>query len=368
MKKFIPAALIVAAIASGCATQPTPNKKPMQQSTVDQLKGLIPLIMQIPERNGVATTYFAQDSSSAGAQYGLIGALTTSIIDGIANASPAEIASTNANLIAKTIKGDELINQAYAALVANKNNAPANLNLVFSAPTPAPATSKKAVTPDGLNVDVGYRLGSDMSGVYVYATATLNAKGLTYTSPYKASKPDTSGKVYENNFHYYSEQFEIPSKPQSEIDAKVAEIKAAANKNGVAPKRGSPELARMADKIKQAKEPYTQKEIADKLVSQWLANDGEKLKAEIKSAHEFIATQLYKDLTRFDVPDYKGADTVIETLANGRVIKILGNGVNAGVVQSEPKNFTTGVLGNVVVYAESEEKEKPKAKTRKKAK
>jgi hypothetical protein len=49
-----------------------------------------------------------------------------------------------------------------------------------------------------------------------------------------------------------------------------------------------------------------------------------------------------------------------------RIIKILGNGFNAGVVQSEPKNFLAGGLGNVAVYAETEEK--PEEKTKKKAK
>ncbi len=373
MKKLVTAALVVAAFTSGCAMQFNPNKRPMQQATIDQIKSPVPLNMQTPERTGVATTYFAQDSSAAGAQYGLIGALTTAVIDGIANSNPAEIASNNANRIAEIIKGDELLNQAYTTLAANKKYAPTSLNLVFSAPTPAPTKSGKATTPDGLNVQVGYIFKTDMSGLNVYANVSLNAKGVEYKSPYvakdaKPTKPDISGLVYQNNFNYYSQQFAVPVKPQSEIDAKVAEIKTKASKNGVLPKKDNPQYARMMSEIKQAQKPeYTPKEISDKLADQWLANNGEKLKAEIKAAHEFIAAQIYKDLARFDVPDYKGTDTVLETSENGRVIKIVGAGFNAGNVISEPKEFISTGWGNATVYPETA-KEKAKDQTKEKAK
>lgn len=373
MKKLIPAALIVAAIASGCAMQPTPTKRPMQQATLDQIKSPVPLIMQTPERAGVATTYFAQDSSAAGAQYGLIGALTTAVIDGIANANPAEIASDNANRIAETIKGDELLNQAYSTLMANKKHAPSSLNLVFSAPTPAPTKPAKTTAPDGLNVHLGYTFKTDMSGLNIYAIVSLNMKGVEYKSPYvtkdaKPAKPDMSGLVYQNNFNYYSQQLAVPVKSQSEIDAKVAEIKAKASKNGVLPKKDNPQYARMMSDIKQAQKPeYAPKEISDKLADQWLANNGEKLKAEIKAAHEFFATQIYKDLARFDVPDYKGTDTALETLENGRVVKIVGAGFNAGNVNSEPKEFISTGWGNATVYPEIA-KDKAKIKTKEKTK
>lgn len=369
MKKLVIAALMATAFTSGCAMQFDPAKRPMQQATLDQLKDPIPVNMQIPERTGVAASYFAQDSSAAGAQYGLIGALTTAVIDGIANANPYEIAQNNANRIAETFKGDELLNQAYASLSANKKLTPANLNLVLSAPTPVPAKSAKTTTPDGLSIDVGYVFKTDMSGLSISAAVALNQKGKVYTSPYvgkdgKTAKPDNSGLLYKNSFTYYSQQLPVPVKSQSEIDAKVAEIKAAATKNGALPKKDSPAYAKMMSEIKQAQKPeYTPKEISDKLADQWLANNGEKLKAEIKAAHEFLATQIYKDLARFDVPDYKGTiDTVLETAADGRTIKLLGIGYNAGMVQSQPKDFISTGWGNATIYPETEKEKKEKAK------
>lgn len=377
MKKLVTTALMVTALSSGCAMQLDPVKRPMQQATLDQLKEPIPVVMQTPERNGIATSYFAQDSSAAGAQYGLIGALTTAVIDGIANANPYEIAQTNANRIAETFKGDELLNQAYASLSANKKLTPANLNLVLSAPTPVPAKSTKTTTPDGLSIDVGYIFKTDMSGLRIYAAVALNQKGKVYTSPYvgkdgKTSKPDNSGLLYSNSFSYFSQQLPVPVKSQSEIDAKVAEIKAAATKNGVLPKKDSQAYAKMTNEIKQAQKPeYTPKEISDKLADQWLANNGEKLKTEIKAAHEFLAVQIYKDLARLDVPDYKGtSDTVLETAADGRAIKLLGIGYNAGMVQSQPKDFVSTGWGNATIYPETEKEKKEKAKetTKEKAK
>jgi len=374
VKKLITGALVVAAFTSGCAMQLNPSKRPMQQATVDQIKSPVSLVMQTPERTGVATTYFAQDSSAAGAQYGLIGALTTAVIDGIANSNPAEIATDNANRIAETIKGDELLSQAYSTLANTKAQLPPSVSLVFSAPTPAPAKSAKtAKVADGLSVDIVYSFKSDMSALAAYANVSLNVKGAEYKSPYiakdgKPSKPDTTGLIYQNAFHYYSQQLSVPVKPQSDIDAKVAEITAKASKNGVPPKKGTPQYTKMNTDIKQAqKAAYTPKEIADKLADQWLANDGEKLKAEIKAAHEFIAAQIYKDLARFDVPDYKGTDTVLETTETGRVTKIVGAGFNAGSVHSEPKEFIAIGWGNAIVYPEVA-KDKVKEKTKEKAK
>lgn len=377
MKKLVTGALVIAAFTSGCAIQLDPAKRPMQQATLDQLKGPIPVIMQTPERNGIATSYFAQDSSAAGAQYGLIGALTTAVIDGIANANPYEIAQNNANRIAETFKGDELLNQAYASLTANKKLAPTSLNLVLSAPTPAPTKPAKT-TPDGLSVDLGYVFQTNMSAIKVYAMVSLNMKGVEYKSPYvskdgKPAKADTSGLVYKNWFQYYSTQLPVPVKAQSDIDAKVAEIKAAATKNGVLPKKDTQSYAKMMADIKQAqKVEYTAKEITDKLADQWLANNGEKLKAEIKTAHEFLATQIYKDLARLDVPDYKGTtDTVLDTAADGRTIKLLGIGYNAGMVRSQPKDFIENGWGNATIYPETEKEkaaEKAKTKTKDKAK
>ena len=368
MKKLVTGALVIAAFTSGCAIQLDPAKRPMQQATLDQLKGPIPVIMQTPERNGIATSYFAQDSSAAGAQYGLIGALTTAVIDGIANANPYEIAQNNANRIAETFKGDELLNQAYASLTANKKLAPTSLNLVLSAPT----------TPDGLSIDLGYVFQTNMSAIKVYAMVSLNMKGAEYKSPYiskdgKPAKADTSGLVYKNWFQYYSVQLPVPVKAQSDIDAKVAEIKAAATKNGALPKKDTQAYAKMMADIKQAqKVEYTAKEVTDKLANQWLANNGEKLKAEIKTAHEFLATQIYKDLARLDVPDYKGTtDTVLDTAADGRTIKLLGVGYNAGMVRSQPKDFIETGWGNATIYPETEKEkaaEKAKTKTKDKAK
>ena len=364
MQKLILAALIMTVIVSGCAPQTVPNKRPLRQSALEQINSPVPLIMNIPARNGMGTTYFEKDSSM-GFFFGLGGEIALATMDKIVNAGPKEIASVSATRVADIIDGEGLINHAYAALIKNKNIAPPNLNIIFNAPThtePKSIQNQKSIKPKGLNVQMSYRFKNDMSGFYVYAKVNLNIKGMVYTSPYKRSKQDNSGRIYENEFYYYSDQLDLPVKLQSEIDANVAEIKANSYKNGIAPRQGGLEQTVMANKIRRARQPYTLKEIADKLTNIWLANDGEKLRIEIEAAHEFIATQIYKDLARFDAPKFKGSDKVLETLENGRVIKILGNGINSGIVQSEPQNFVATGWGNSVMFSGAAQKPQEKHK------
>lgn len=349
-------------IFSGCAIQQNPLKKPMQQSTLEQIKSPQSVNLQIPERNGIAVSYFAQDSSAAGAQYGLIGALTTAVIDGIANANPLEIAKENSNRLSQSFHGPDLLSQAYTAIANNKGQYPSQLNLRFSAPTPYSANAVKA-TKEGLNITVFYSFKSNMSGFSVSANVSLNAKDVTYKSPYDKTnaKPDKSGIAYQNLFTYYSNQLAVPVKSQQEINTQVEEIKAKYTKKGTLPKRDTPEASKMAREIKAAQAPeYNAKEVATKLADQWLANDGEKLKVEIQAAHQFLAKQIAQDLNRLDVPSFTGSDTIIETNTDGRVVKMVGASYSAGQITSTPKDFLEAGWGNVNILPDPEKNEATK--------
>ena len=65
--------------------------------------------MAAAENNrGVEKSWFMTDSSAAGAQYGLIGALVTSVMDAIMNAGPSKRAQQAANEIAALVPADAL--------------------------------------------------------------------------------------------------------------------------------------------------------------------------------------------------------------------------------------------------------------------
>jgi hypothetical protein len=86
--KLLPA-LLLASLLVGCATvEPIPNKRPLTTQSIQA----IGKVKVAPTENlrGVEKSWFMTDSSAAGAQYGLIGALVTSVMDAIINAGPSK--------------------------------------------------------------------------------------------------------------------------------------------------------------------------------------------------------------------------------------------------------------------------------------
>ena len=104
--KLLPA-LLLGSLLIGCATvEPIPNKRPL---TAESIKAIGKVKVAAAENNrGVEKSWFMTDSSAAGAQYGLLGALVTSVMDAIMNAGPSKRAQKAANEIAALVPADAL--------------------------------------------------------------------------------------------------------------------------------------------------------------------------------------------------------------------------------------------------------------------
>ena len=94
------------ALAGACATESFPSKRPL---TSAEIAAMSQTDLVLDENNeGVGKSWFMTDSSAAGAQYGLIGALVTATMDAIMNAGPARRAKQAANEVAEVVLAEKL--------------------------------------------------------------------------------------------------------------------------------------------------------------------------------------------------------------------------------------------------------------------
>src|SRR6185312_8659195 len=91
---------------AGCATTPVPAMHPLTQPYVDQMG---PTPVEVAQNNnGVEKSWFFTSTSSAGAAYGLLGVLITSVMDAIINAGPSARAQKAADEMSRLISVDDL--------------------------------------------------------------------------------------------------------------------------------------------------------------------------------------------------------------------------------------------------------------------
>src|SRR5688572_11800923 len=98
---------IFALALAGCATAPQhPVMRPLTQAHIDTLG---PTRVVVSENNyGVEKAWFYTSTASAGAAYGLVGALVSATMDAIINAGPSMRATKAANEIAELVNVDTL--------------------------------------------------------------------------------------------------------------------------------------------------------------------------------------------------------------------------------------------------------------------
>lgn len=374
--KFSFVVLLVSITIAGCSFQQTPYKRPMQQAYLDSIK--TPVKVSVPESDvGIATTFFAQDSSAAGAQYGLIGALTTAVIDSIANSNPASIAQDGANLIHAKVQRHFLDQQLIDSLKSHQSVSTqtywdlSNINKVKF-------PSSKESPIEGIFIDTGYVFNTTGEMLIVIANVTLNVSGVSYKTPYvfekKIPKEQLSGPLYSNTFTYYSSIAPQLVKNEEEISKQISAINEKyIDKKGKLPKKGTNAEIKMRRELKEAKADYSKKEKYDFTMQHWLENDAKRLKDEINAANVFIASQLMMDLQLMEIPSINGVDAIIKTEADGRRVTRLGTGVYAGQVESTPKDIpplyrNSLGFGIQFVYPEDEKSEKSKIEEKNKVK
>jgi len=358
MRTFMLATL--ALLLGACATTPPyPGKRPLTAANTSAIGATTVVVDE--NNNGIEKTWFMTDSSAAGAQYGLLGALITGAMDAIINSGPSHRAQKAADEIAASMPVDAL----------NASLVKAFRDQITSASDPRPGiritdakSVQKVLAPDPVNkaveVAVSYSLSEDASALRVAARASYLDDGLKYATPYdfkgNVPKSELSGPVYANSFTYYSDQLPVPTLTPELKERLVASIQDSyRNEAGAAPAADSKEFKAMSKELDQARDDkLTKPEIAIFLTREWLKDGGARLRREIDNANAFIVKYLTTDLATTAVPKLDGQDELLETLPDQRTVRRIGAGQPAGSYVSAPGNVATFVTyGNASGIAKS---------------
>ena len=344
--KILPA-LLLGSVLIGCATvEPIPNKRPLTSAAVQSIGKV--KVTAAENNRGVEKSWFMTDSSAAGAQYGLLGALVTGVMDAIMNAGPSKRAQQAANEIAELVPADALNVSLVSALqgqvpAVNAVTAGISINEVGMA--------QKVLAPktvdDVVEVATTYTLSEDASAFRMIANVTYQSSKLTYATPYKfkgaVPKTQLTGPLYSNTFTYQSAQLPIPALTPDLKNRLVASIQDSYKTDtGAAPAADSQDGKALAKELEAARdEKLTKDEIAIFLTRNWLNDGGALLKREIENAHAFAAKFIVHDLNYIGVPSVTGQDEMVESVTGGRSVRRVGAGPEAGSYVSTPGELTS---------------------------
>jgi hypothetical protein len=370
--KLFPALLLASALL-GCATvEPIPSKRPLTAQSIQEIGKV--KVAAAENNRGVEKSWFMTDSSAAGAQYGLIGALVTGVMDAIMNAGPSRRAQQSANEIAALVPPDALNVSLVSALQGKVPAADAaTTGIAISDVT----TTQKVLAPkpadDVVEISTSYTLSEDASAFRFIANVRYQSSKLTYATPYTfkgaVPKDQLTGPLYVNTFTYQSEQLPIPALTPDLKDRLVASIQDSYKTDtGAPPAPDSQDGKALAKELEAARdEKLTKDEIAIFLTRNWLNDGGALLKREIENAHAFAAKYIVHDLNFIGVPSVTGQDELVDSVTGGRTVRRVGAGTEAGSYVSAPGNltsFTTYGNASAISRASAEKIQKLSAQAR----
>jgi hypothetical protein len=355
--------LIGLTILGACATaiEPVPAKRPMSAENA-AIAGKTD-VAYIESNDGVGKAWFYTSSAGAGASYGLIGAITTAVIDAIVNAGPSKRATRVADELEGAASIETINNEILAQLreeIRADGETAAKPIIVTEVRSEALSDARvfdrqKTPTPAALQLKTAYTLSEDASTLKVEAFASYSDPATPWRTPYQFKKSVPSdqltGPAYRNRFTYVSDSLPIPTfTPETKERLIEAVETAAKDASGNLPAEGSNEYKSYTRELERARDDtFSKDEIALFLTVQWTANNGENLRKHLTQAHDFIARYLVLDINDPTVPSFTGADERIETLAQDRTIRRVGSGVEAGAYVSSPGQAASFVTyGNTV--------------------
>lgn len=347
-------AVSAAILVGACASEPHPWKRPL---SLDHATAMADTNVALIENNdGVETSWFMSDSSATGAQYGLIGALVSATMDGIVNAGPSDQAQKTADQIAVVAAVDRM-NQSLNAQVKAAVAAD-GYKIRFS----DVSTLQKLTTPktpdDTVEVNVSYTLSEDASAMKMIAVATYENANVKYVTPYtfkSVPEDETSGPLYRNTFIYESARLPLPVLTPELKASWEAEIRQTyLQRTGKVPTTQKDKGYReYNDELSEARnDVLTKAESSRVLAKAWTDNNGAFLFNELQTGHAFLAKYLLLDLNAHAVPKLDGTDDVVEQVADGRVVRLVGAGTGAGSYISSPGGLSIATTyGNAVQVA-----------------
>lgn len=349
---------IFAIALAGCATAPQyPMMRPLTQAHIDTMASTSVVLSE--NNNGIEKSWFYTSTASAGAAYGLVGALVSATMDAIINAGPSRRAQKAANEIAELVSSEELNASLLEHLQGQIPGADAVVQGVsIGSAEGAQRLMAREPLDDAINLSVGYTLSEDSSTLRVIAYASYQSAQTPYTTPYQfeGSVPRTEreGAAYRNSFTYYSSQLPVPTLTPELQERLVASIEESARgEDGALPVEGTNEYRSMQRELENARDERLSKdEIAIFLTREWLRDDGAMLNQEIERAHAFIVQYLLLDLNRTVAPSMTGQDELLETAEDDRSVRRIGVGVAAGSYVSSSGDVTSfSTYGNTIGIA-----------------
>lgn len=348
-----------AALLSACATsEPHPWKRPL---SLDQASTLGETRLSLVENNdGVVASWFAQDSSAAGAQYGLIGALVTATMDGMANGSPSDAAQRTADELARIASVDR-INQGLSEQMKTASvveTYKVRFGDIVTTQKLGLDEKARAAPDDTIEFTVTYTLSQDATALKAIGNAVYSRADAKYATPYTfktVPEEELGGPIYRNTFIYESNRV-TPPPPTAEMKAAWAEQVRVSymKRHGKLPVKGGSGYGAYQNDLAEANNDTMSAEEAGLVVAKgWTLNNGAALLTELNSAHAFFAKYLLLDLNSPAVPRLDGQDEILETLPDGRVVRLVGFGGGAGSYLSTPGNLTTTTTwGNAIQIAQ----------------
>jgi hypothetical protein len=346
---FRQALLLTAAVTISACTV-TPYRQPLDQAATAKLSAAT--VYARADERGIGVQYLVQDSSAAGASYGLIGALVTATIDAIANAGPLEIAQSGADKLATSFNHGQATTEFTGALQSRLVTLP-----LFSATpaiTPLHTECKWDVKSFAENLVlltcVEYALTQDLRSLDVALTATLLSRDAAEQAKGKSkSAQEAAARLYRNRLEYHSQPLALfAERTPAEIDAEIAQITA---KYPHARRNESDRIA-MKKEIEQAKRAAPADKKAEYYLAQWLADDAALLRRELKSGLSTVTELLALDLQDpqpFDTKTAQGLKTTLKTEGE-RVLVRVNTFPFMGALSSEPVNYAPPASNGVSYY------------------
>lgn len=360
MRAAVACALAALSLAACVTVEPAPNARPLNAAHIEAIG---PTTVVVAENNtGVMKSWVRQDSSAAAASQGLIGVLVGAAIDGMMNYGPSRRARAAADELAEVMPAEALnasLVEHFTRQIAASEVGPGVT--VSDVRTVQKLSSPEAVD-DALEVNTSYLLSEDATTLQVTVGVDYQNAGIPYATPYTFEKAppksELSGPLYRNVFTYSSDQLPVPTLTAELRERLIASIHdSARDEAGALPAEGTDEWKAMNRELEDARDDrLTKAEIAIFLAREWTRNDGALLRAEIEKAHAFAARYAVLDMNRTEVPSLTGVDEVVETLSDGRTVRRVGPGVQAGSYVSVPGRVTDFVTyGNAAAIAEVNE-------------
>ena len=342
---------------AACATvEPVPGTRPLTQTTIDSM-GPTPVRIAGDEY-GVAKSWFYTDVNGGGA--GLVGAIAGAIAAAIINAVPSARAHKQADEVAEVQSVEDLNTSLVTRMREEAGKAAAGPGVTF----PDVQLNYNVLTPaqrdDSVQITTSYTLSEDSSVLRIVAVASYSNKAIPYRTPYTFTKgvpkSETTGPLYVNTFTYYSKPLPIPTLTPELKERLIANIRESArDPSGAAPAEGTTQYKSMQREIALANDDkLTPNETALFLTREWLRDNGAMIKQEVARAHDFVTRYVLLDINRTVVPSFTGEDELIETAADQRTVRRIGNGYAAGSYVCSASDVTAfATYGNTIAVAKS---------------